>query len=126
MTRDPRNAQTEALERKPREESGDPIAFRNGKIRASIPVAWVASGLISAAGVAWGVAERVMANKEAENQAQIHAILKRASELETRASRLEQSLAVEQALMASINTKLSELNARVAEVQVTLMRDRHP
>lgn len=125
MTRDQQTAPTEALERK-QDASGDPIAIRHGKVRVALPLAWVASGLITAAGIAWGVAERVLASREAERQAQMHAVVTRVTELEARATRSEQTLAVEQVLMSSINAKLTELNTRVAEVQVILMRERRP
>jgi hypothetical protein len=126
VTRDPRYAETEPLERKPREESGDPIAFRNGKVRMSIPLTTVLSALTLAACTAWGVTERIISNRTAEANAEMESVRKRLETNERDLNACKQELAVSGAVLAQINANLVELKTRVAEVQVTLMRDRHP
>jgi hypothetical protein len=102
--------ETEALARKT-----NGILVKIGGHKLAIPLATVIVGTLTALGTAY----RVVAADRAE-------ILERVALLERTDADLARKLELEQVVLAEIRTQLARIDARVAEVQVTLMRGGRP
>jgi hypothetical protein len=117
MTRDQRHVDTEpAIERKP-----GGIIVSIGRSRWTVPTVTILGAALTALGTAYKVAA-------SERAAVWDAIeVGRASDAEGRRrdAELSQRLEIEQVMLAEIKTQLARIDARVAEVQVTLMRGGH-
>lgn len=81
--------------------------------RLAIPLATVGSAILGAGVVAYEAADRTITAYQVRIEA-----------LEGRATKLENSQALNAQTLAQIQTSLARIDARVAEVQVTLMRRR--
>ena len=86
-----------------------------------IPTAQVLGMTMAAAGMAWSIAQSVIAEKDqqlVQMRSQIY-------DHERKLLLLDQRVDAEAATLAEIRTQLSEIRSRVAEIQVTLMRRGH-
>ncbi len=97
-------ATTEALDRRH-------VAVRVGSHRFTLPIATIAVAILGALGTAY----RVVSADRAD-------VLHRIETLERADAELCKRLEIEQLTLAEIRTQLARIDARVAEVQVTLMR----
>lgn len=105
MSRNEREIETETLTK-----SGN-VLVKIGSHKLTVPVATIILGALTALGTAYRV---VAADREA--------IVARIDAQERTALDLSRKLEVEQVVLAEIRTQLARIDARVAEVQVTLMR----
>jgi hypothetical protein len=103
-----RDIETEQIQRK-RSETGLLVKLGNHKL--TVPVTSIIGGAL----VALGTAYQVVKNDRAE-------ILARLDAQERCAADLSRKLELEQVVLSEIRTQLARIDARVAEVQVTLMR----
>jgi hypothetical protein len=87
------------------------ILVRIGNHKLTVPAATIISGAL----IALGTAYQVVKNDRAE-------ILSRLDAQERCAADLSRKLELEQVVLSEIRTQLARIDARVAEVQVTLMR----
>jgi Tfp pilus assembly protein PilO len=104
-----RDIETEQIKRPAKSEPG--ILVKIGNHKLTVPVATVISGAL----VALGTAYQVVKNDRAEVLGRLDA-LERADTAQCQKQELQQLVLVE------IRTQLARIDARVAEVQVTLMR----
>lgn len=103
-----RDIETEQIPRK-RSEGGLLVKIGNHKL--TVPVTTIIGGAL----VALGTAYRVVAADRAD-------IIARLDAQERCAADLSRKLELEQVVLTEIRTQLARIDARVAEVQVTLMR----
>jgi hypothetical protein len=99
--------ETEQIRRK----KSDGVLVKIGNHKLTVPVATIIGGALTALATAY----QVVKNDRAE-------ILARLDTQERCAADLSRRLEVEQVVLAEIRTQLARIDARVAEVQVTLMR----
>lgn len=90
------------------------VLLKMGQHKLTIPVATIILAVLGALGTAY----RVVANEREEAWAAIAA-------LKQQDQALAQKQELEQVVLAEIRTQLARIDARVAEVQVTLMRGSH-
>jgi hypothetical protein len=110
---DQHDIETDAIPRRRKSDNG--ILVKIGSHKLTVPVATVIIGTLTALGTAYRVVEADRAE-----------ILSRISMQERLTSELANKLEMEQIVLAEIRTQLARIDARVAEVQVTLMRGRQP
>jgi Tfp pilus assembly protein PilO len=96
-----------------RHEGG--LLVKLGNHRLTVPVATIMLGVLTALGTAY----QVVANDRS-------AILARIEAQERMTVDLSRKLELEQVVLSEIRTQLARIDARVAEVQVTLMRASRP
>ena len=105
MTKSQRDIETEAIVK------GSNVLVKIGGHKLTVPVATVLAAILGALGTAY----RVVANDR-------DAIIARLDANEKRTNELAQKQELEQVVLAEIRTQLARIDARVAEVQLTLMR----
>jgi hypothetical protein len=110
---DEHDIETEAIPRRRKTDNG--ILVKIGNHKLTVPIATVIAGTLTALGTAYRV---VAADRDS--------ILSRLDAQEKTSIELRQKLEMEQLVLAEIRTQLARIDARVAEVQVTLMRSRQP
>jgi uncharacterized coiled-coil protein SlyX len=110
---DEHDIENEAIPRRRKSDNG--VLVKIGNHRLTVPVATIVLGTLTALGTAYRVVEADRAD-----------ILARISVQERLTSELSNKLEMEQIVLAEIRTQLARIDARVAEVQVTLMRGRQP
>jgi hypothetical protein len=94
------------------------VMIRIGQSRWTVPTVTIIMSCLSALGIAYRIVDgERKAIWQAIEQAQ-----KRDEELQQRDRELNQRMEIEQVVLADIRTQLARIDARVAEVQVTLMR----
>jgi len=87
------------------------VLVKIGQHKLTVPVATIATATLAALGTAY----QVVSNDRAAAWAAIHA-------LQDQNVNMGQKLELEKVVLAEIRTQLVRIDARVAEVQVTLMR----
>lgn len=107
MARSERDIETETISK------GGNVLVKIGSHKLTVPVATIILGALTALGTAYRV---VSADREA--------IIARIEAQERCTMDMSRKLEVEQIVLAEIRTQLARIDARVAEVQVTLMRGR--
>ena len=96
----------------------DGVQIRAGGRKWQIPTATIVSAIGGAALVAWGMIQSERSDLRSADRANAEAITIASAQI----ADCKAQLATEQALLAEIRSQLVQLNTRVAEIQVTLMR----
>ena len=91
------------------------VMVKVGSHRLTIPLITIAMAILGAAGTTWRI---IAADRDA--------VLCRVAALERSSDDFSRKLELEQVVLAEIRTQLARIDARVAEVQVTLMRSGRP
>jgi hypothetical protein len=105
------------------------VIVKIGRSKWTVPTATIVSALLIAAGTAWKIVDNerqaihaAIAANRAAAEARDEACLAKISEARSQAEQIGQKLGQQEVLLTEIRAGLSRLDARVAEVQVTLMR----